>query len=120
METWSEREREREGERNSLSDSNLGTWTFYDFPAFGKTYRLLGIALGTKSKTSFTTKCACVHACVRSYTCLFVCPSICIYICINESSNPTKMMDFYIFVHIFPLSRDGYSDICFWKSFCKH
>lgn len=54
-------EREREGERNSLSDSNLGTWTFYDFPPFGKTYRLQGIALGTISKASFTMRrCVCV------------------------------------------------------------
>lgn len=40
MET--ERERERAGERNSLSDSNLGTWNFYDFPAFGKNIQTSG------------------------------------------------------------------------------
>ena len=74
METWSKRE--REGERNSLSDSNLGTWTFYDFPAFGKTSRLLGIALGTKSKTSFTIKKLCVCVCVCACIYLFVCLSV--------------------------------------------
>lgn len=65
-ERWMETgEREREGERNSLSDSNLGTRTFYDFPPFGKTYRLRGIALGTISKTSFTIRrCVCVCVCV--------------------------------------------------------
>lgn len=63
-EKWMETGREREGERNSLSDSNLGTWTFYDFPALGKTDRLLGIALGTKSNTSLTIK-SCVGLHVR-------------------------------------------------------
>lgn len=66
-------EREREGERNSLSDSNLGTWTFYDFPPFGKTHRLRGIALGTISKTSFTIRrcvCLCVCALYLYVTCL--------------------------------------------------
>lgn len=58
------------GERNSLNDSHLGTWTFYDFPPFGKKCRLLGIALGTKSKTPFTIKRGvCVRVCVHVGVC---------------------------------------------------
>lgn len=75
---------EREGERSPLSDSNLGTWTFYDFPASRKTCRVLGTALGTKSKGSFSSSdfvcegytspvylCATVRALVeRVHACL--------------------------------------------------
>lgn len=68
---WRQGEREREGERNSLSDSNLGTCTFYDFPAFGKTHRLLG----ANQRRLLPSK----GVCVREKESLFAYLSICMY-----------------------------------------
>lgn len=84
---------EREGERSPLSDSNLGTWTFYDFPASRKTCRVLGTALGTKSKGSFSSSdfvcegytypvyvcaCVCVCACARR---------VCVYMYVSADAR---------------------------------